>query len=67
VAADRSTNTTEPSEAKRKNLPKRKFKLTDRGLQALKPAEPGARYTVWDTEAAGSVSGSPTEVCARSS
>ena len=53
MAADRSTNTTEPSEAKRKNLPKRKFKLTDRGLQALKLAEPGARYTVWDTEAAG--------------
>jgi integrase len=38
---------------KQKNLPKRKFKLTDRGLKALKSAEPGARYTVWDTETAG--------------
>jgi hypothetical protein len=53
MAADQSTNTSGSSETKRKNLPKRKFKLTDRGLQALKPAEPGNRYTVWDTEAAG--------------
>jgi integrase len=52
MAADQSTNTTEPSETKRKNPPKRKFKLTDRGLQALKPAELSRRYTVW-TEAAG--------------
>lgn len=53
MAADQSTTTSAPADAKRKNLPKRKFKLTDRGLQALKPAEPGGRYTVWDTEAAG--------------
>src|SRR5438309_7378582 len=30
------------------NMPKKR--LTDRTLQALKPAEPGKRYTVWDTE-----------------
>jgi integrase len=53
MAADESTTTGAPTDAKRKNLPKRKLKLTDRGLQALKPAEPGGRYTVWDTEAAG--------------
>jgi integrase len=46
-------STSAPAEANRRNLPKRKFKLTDRGLQALKPAEPGGRYTVWDTEVAG--------------
>src|SRR5271156_1902843 len=53
MAADESTTTGAPADAKRKNLPKRKLKLTDRGLQALKPADPGERYTVWDTEAAG--------------
>jgi integrase len=53
MAADQSTTTSAPADAKRKNQPKRKFKLTDRGLQALKPAEPGGRYTVWDTEVAG--------------
>jgi integrase len=51
MAADQST--CESGEPKRKNLARRKFKLTDRGLQALKPAEPGGRYTVWDTESAG--------------
>jgi integrase len=30
-----------------------KRKLTDRALQALKPAAPGKRRTVWDTEVAG--------------
>jgi integrase len=53
MAADETITSSAPDDAKRKNLPKRKFKLTDRGLQALKPAEPGGRYTVWDTEAAG--------------
>ena len=27
-----------------------KKKLTVRGINALKPAEPGARYDIWDTE-----------------
>ncbi len=30
--------------------PKMKKKLTVRGINALKPAEPGKRYDVWDTE-----------------
>ena len=29
-----------------------KKKLTVRGINALKPAEPGKRYEIWDTEVA---------------
>jgi integrase len=52
MAADQSTTTSAAADTKPMNLPKRKLKLTDRGLQALKPAEPGGRYTVWDTDRA---------------
>ena len=36
-----------------------KKKLTVRGINALKPAEPGKRYEIWDTEAPASPSASP--------
>jgi len=38
--------------AQPKKLPAKKKKLTDRTLQALKPAPSGTRYTMWDTETA---------------
>jgi integrase len=51
MAADQSTILVTPDDHKRK-LPDKRM-LTDRLLQALKPAEPGKRRIIWDADTKG--------------